>query len=114
MFEVSAAGWWTVWPRWDCRYALQWRRCPIDRERFVNARAGDYWTLRERLEQGEIDIDPDDDRLAAQLGSIKWGIDSRGRIKIESKGQHAQTRLPSPDRADCAAIAFAAGQMLRR
>jgi hypothetical protein len=63
--------------------------------------------LRERLEQGEIDIDPDDDRLAAQLGSIKWGIDSRGRIKIESKGQHAQTRLPSPDRADCAAIAFA-------
>jgi len=51
------------------------------------------------LEQGEIDIDPDDDRLAAQLGSIKWGIDSRGRIKIESKGQHAQTRLPSPDRA---------------
>jgi hypothetical protein len=45
---------------------------------------GDYWTLRERLGQGEVDIDPDDDRLAAQLRSIKWGIDSRGRIKIES------------------------------
>jgi hypothetical protein len=41
--------------------------------------------LRERFEQGEIDIDPYDDKLAAQLGSIKWGIDSRGRIKIESK-----------------------------
>ena len=39
----------------------------------------------ERFEQGEIDIDPDDDKLAAQLGSIKWGIDSRGRIKLESK-----------------------------
>jgi glutamate formiminotransferase len=58
---------------------------PIDKERFVNVRAEDYWTLRERFEQGEIDIDPDDDKLAAQLGSIKWGIDSRGRIKIESK-----------------------------
>jgi hypothetical protein len=58
---------------------------PIDKERFVNARAEDYWTLRERFEQGEIDIDPDDDKLAAQLGSIKWGIDSPGRIKIESK-----------------------------
>jgi hypothetical protein len=58
---------------------------PIDKERFVNARAEDYWTLRERFEQGEVDIDPDDDKLAAQLGSIKWGIDSRGRIKIESK-----------------------------
>jgi hypothetical protein len=68
---------------------------PIDKERFVNARAEDYWTLRERFEQGEIDIDPDDDKLAAQLGSIKWGIDSRGRIKIESKD-------------DTAAIAFSA------
>jgi hypothetical protein len=58
---------------------------PIDKERFVKARAEDDWTLRERFEQGEIDIDPDDDKLAAQLSSIKWGIDARGRIKIESK-----------------------------
>ena len=45
---------------------------PIDKERFVNARAEDYWTLRERFEQGEIDIDPDDDKLGAELGSVKW------------------------------------------
>jgi hypothetical protein len=31
---------------------------PIDKERFVNARAEDYWTLRERFEQGEIDMTP--------------------------------------------------------
>jgi hypothetical protein len=80
---------------------------PIDKERFVNARAEDYWTLRERFEQGEIDIDPDDDKLAAQLGSIKWGIDSRGRIKIESKDDMRKRGLPSPDRADALAIAFA-------
>jgi hypothetical protein len=80
---------------------------PIDKERFVNARAEDYWTLRERFEQGEIDIDPDDDKLAAQLGSIKWGIDSRGRIKIESKDDMRKRGLPSPDRADAMAIAFA-------
>jgi hypothetical protein len=43
----------------------------------VRQRPEDYWTLRERFEQGKIDIDPDDDKLAAQLGSIKWGIDSR-------------------------------------
>ena len=47
-----------------------------------------------------IDIDPDDDKLAAQLGSIKWGIDSRGRIKIESKDDMRKRGLPSPDRAD--------------
>jgi hypothetical protein len=50
----------------------------------------------------------DDDKLAAQLGSIKWGIDSRGRIKIESKGDMRKRGLPSPDRADTAAIAFSA------
>jgi hypothetical protein len=80
---------------------------PIDEERFVNSRAEDYWTLRERFEQGEVDIDPDDDKLAAQLGSIKWGIDSRGRIKIESKDDMRKRGLPSPDRADAMAIAFA-------
>ena len=79
---------------------------PIDKDQFVKARAEDYWTLRERFEQGEIDIDPDDDKLAAQLGSIKWGIDSR-RIKIESKDDMRKRRLPSPDRADAMAIAFA-------
>jgi hypothetical protein len=63
--------------------------------------------LQERFEQGEIDIDPDDDKLAAQLGSIKWGNDSRGRIKIESKDDMRKRGLPSPDRADAMAIAFA-------
>jgi hypothetical protein len=77
---------------------------PIDKERFVNARAEDYWTLRERFEQGEVDIDPDDDKLAAQLGSIKWGIDFRGRIKIESKDDMRKRGMPSPDRADTLAM----------
>jgi hypothetical protein len=40
--------------------------------------------LRERFEEDEIDIDSDDDKLGAQLSSIKWGIDSRGPTKIES------------------------------
>jgi hypothetical protein len=58
---------------------------PFDRERFVSARAEDHWNLRELFEAGEVDIDELDDVLAAQLGSIKWTVDSRGRIKIESK-----------------------------
>ena len=107
---MSAVEWWIVWPSWNC----QW--CPTTvaklrstRERFVNARAEDYGTLRELFEQGEIDIDPDDDKLAAQLGSIKWTVDSRGRIKIESKDDTRKRGLPSPDRADAMAIAFAGG-----
>jgi hypothetical protein len=42
--------------------------------------------------------------LAAQLGSIKWTLDSRGRIKIESKDDMRKRGLPSPDRADVAAM----------
>ncbi|HEY6688956.1 MAG TPA: hypothetical protein VI094_22420 [Propionibacteriaceae bacterium] len=76
---------------------------PIDKERFVNARAEDYWTLRERCEQGEVDIDPDDDKLAAQLGSIKWGIDSRVASRSNRKTTcgneaypHLTGRTPRP------------------
>jgi hypothetical protein len=45
-------------------------------------------------------------KLPAQLGSIKWGVDSRGRIKIESKDDMRKRGLPSPDRADTAAMIF--------
>jgi hypothetical protein len=79
---------------------------PYDKERFVNARAEDYWNLRELFENGEIDIDELDDVLAAQLGSLKWTLDSRGRIKIESKDDMRKRGMPSPDRADTVAQAF--------
>jgi hypothetical protein len=79
---------------------------PYDKERFVNARAEAYWNFRELFENGEIDIDELDDVLAAQLGSLKWAIDPRGRIKIESKDEMRKRGMPSPDRADTAAQAF--------
>jgi hypothetical protein len=44
--------------------------------------------------------------LAAQLGSLKWAIDARGRIKIESKDDMRKRGMPSPDRADTTAMAF--------
>jgi hypothetical protein len=79
---------------------------PYDKERFINARAEDYWNLRELFENSEIDIDELDDELAAQLGSLKWTLDSRGRIKIESKDDMRKRGMPSPDRADTVAQAF--------
>jgi phage terminase large subunit len=78
----------------------------IDKERFLNARAEDYWTLRELFENGEIHIDPDDDKLAAQLRSIKWGIDSPRTHQDRIQRRHAQEGLPPPDRADTVAMAF--------
>lgn len=79
----------------------------IDREHYLNARAEWWWGLRERFEQGDIDIEPTDDELASQLGSIKYKFTSRGQVQIESKDDMRKRGLPSPDRADTAMLAYA-------
>lgn len=79
---------------------MQAGAAPADPKRFLNARAEWYWTLRRLFEHGQIDIDPADDELAAQLGAIRFGYTSRGQIKIESKDEMRERGLPSPDRAD--------------
>ena len=66
---------------------------PIDKERFLNARAEDYWTLRELFEDDEVDIDPDDDKLAAQLGSIRWGHRLSWPHQDRIERRHAQARI---------------------
>lgn len=82
-----------------------------DKERFVNRRAEWYWALRERFQAGDIAIPPDDE-LAAQLASLKYKFDSRGRIQIESKEEMRKRGLPSPDKADALVLAFAPTDML--
>lgn len=79
-----------------------------DSKRFVNKRAEDYWLFREACEAGEVDLPAgtDDEDLIAQLGSIKWALDSKGRIKIESKEDMRKRGLPSPDRADACIMSF--------
>lgn len=72
----------------------------VDPVHFLNSRAEWYWQLKTDFESGEIDIDPTDDDLAAQLGSIKYEYTSRGQIKIEAKEDLKRRKLPSPDRAD--------------
>ena len=71
-----------------------------DPEHYLNARAEWYWALRQRAESGDLDIDPADDDLAAQLGAIKYRYTSRGQVQIESKDDMRKRQLPSPDRAD--------------
>ena len=78
-----------------------------DNEKFLNKRAEWYWGLRERFEIGEIDIDVEDDELAAQLASLKWKINSLGKIQIERKEEMKKRGLPSPDRADALAYCCA-------
>jgi len=74
--------------------------------KFKNRRSESWWTFREWAEEGLIDLDPEDQTLAAQLGSVKWGVDSSGRIFVESKDDVRARGLPSPDLADAAVMSL--------
>ena len=80
-------------------------RSARDKEQFVNLRAEGYWNLRLRFERGDIDIDPNDDDLAAQLVDLKWKPVS-GRIQIESKEEIRKRGKSSPDSADAIMLSF--------
>jgi len=70
--------------------------------KFKNRRSETWWTFKELMEDGLIDLDPSDDSLAAQLGSVKWWTDSSGRIQIESKEDLIERVGASPNHADAA------------
>jgi hypothetical protein len=80
---------------------------PIDKEAFANLRAELWWNVRERFESGEVDLDPLDDDLAAELCSLKYRRTSNGKIQIESKEEAKKRGIPSPNRADAVMLAFA-------
>lgn len=77
-----------------------------DPEVYLNTRAEWYWGLRSRFETGDIDIE-NDAELISQLSNIKYKINSRGQIQIESKEDMKKRGLPSPDKADTLMLTFA-------
>lgn len=75
-------------------------------EDYKNLRAEGYWNLRERFREGNIDIDPNDEDLVAQLVDLRTVPNSTGKIQIESKEQMKKRRKASPDEADAVMLAF--------
>jgi hypothetical protein len=73
-------------------------------ERHLNLRAQAWFTTREALRMGEIDLDPADKILASQLASQRFKIASGGQLQIAEK-----VGGKSPDRADALVIAVHAG-----
>lgn len=80
-------------------------RTANDKEQYVNLRAEGYWLLRERFREGNIDLDPRDEDLAAQLSAIRYKR-SGGRIQIESKEEMKKRGVASPDDADAVMLSF--------
>jgi hypothetical protein len=76
-----------------------------DKEHFENIRAEGYWGLRELFQSSLIDIDGEDDDLAAQLVDLRYKRNSRGKIQMESKDDIKARGKPSPDDADSLMLA---------
>lgn len=76
------------------------------RDRYANKRAEIWAEMLEWLRQETVQI-PDDDRLHADLTSVKRGYNSSGKLQLESKQQIKKRLLRSPDGADALAVTFA-------
>jgi len=86
-------------------YGVDVRRTPRNEERFSRLRDELWWKVREKFEQGVISI-PNDQELIDQLGSVKYEIDSNGRVKIESKERMRKRGMSSPDEADALCLSY--------
>lgn len=76
-------------------------------ELYANLRAQVWWAVRRAVEptDGWLRLEVDRKTLA-QCSGPKYGHDSRGRIKIESKDALRKRGRPSPDRADAVGLAI--------
>lgn len=84
-----------------------------DEERFANRRAELYWSVRDLFERDEVDLDPTDDDLANELGSIRFKRTSAGKIQIETKDEAHRRGVPSPNRADAVMLALGGNRKKR-
>lgn len=82
------------------------REATSDPTLYANKRSELYWKLREHFEAGQISI-PNDKILIRELASMKYDLDSRGRVLIWSKQRMKKEGIKSPDRAEALMLAFA-------
>lgn len=74
-------------------------------ERFYNRRAESYWTLRQRLERGEVAL-PSDPELREELLALRWRPTSDGRVQLEAKRDLKSRLGRSPDKSDAVVMSL--------
>lgn len=78
-----------------------------DKNRWQNFRAWSWWDFQDRLSKGEIDLDPEDEKLQEQLlgVEIKKRVSGSNALLLESKQEMSKRGIHSPDHADAAIYA---------
>lgn len=67
---------------------------------FLNSRAEEYFSLKEKMFAGKLDIDAEDSELLDELRNVTYEYSTKGQRKIESKDDMKKRGKKSPDRAD--------------
>jgi hypothetical protein len=78
------------------------------RDRFMNLKAELWWRAREWFEARDCHIGGDE-KLIAQLCTVRYQYQSSGKIKVEGKEDMQKRGLRSPDEADAFILTFAGG-----
>ena len=70
--------------------------------KFVRLRDELWWSLRQRFEGNQISLFrlTAPQQLIAELSGIKFAVNDKGKIKVESKIEMKKRNMPSPNQAD--------------
>ena len=88
---------------------VHWGESARDSSQFLNAKAEDYWSLREAFRKNEVAIAPLgqwEDELMEDLAGTYWEMTSTGKIKIEDKAKTRKRLKRSPDLGDATVLGF--------
>lgn len=77
----------------------------FDRDKFVLLRDELWWAVRTAFETGRLYIPPNE-KLRRQLLSVKYSLDHRQRVRVESKRDMKRRGVSSPDCADALCLTF--------
>lgn len=78
-----------------------------DIDKWANARAYWYDTMREKMYNYKIDLDPTDRELEDELGDLEYFFTKRGGLQLEDKSEIRKRTGKSPDFSDAACYACA-------
>lgn len=90
-------------------FGAQWGAGAKDPALYLNAKAEDFWTLREAMRKEEVAIAPlgdDEEMLMEDLSGVYWEETSTGKIKIEDKDKTRKRLKRSPNAGDAVVIGY--------
>ncbi|HEY9644776.1 MAG TPA: hypothetical protein V6C88_00320 [Chroococcidiopsis sp.] len=88
---------------------VHWGEAAKDPAQFINAKAEDYWLLREAFRTNEVAIAPlgeFEEAAMEDLAGVYWEMTSQGKTRIEDKAKTRKRLHRSPNVGDAIVLGF--------